>query len=71
MSVSLGTEKGEFHQSLIPPYTHRIDSLETTIIQLYEKGITTREIADLIEKCMAHIIVQLLFLTSPKWWTNK
>ncbi len=50
MSVSLGTEKGEFHQSLIPPYTHRIDSLETTIIQLYEKGITTREIADLIEK---------------------
>lgn len=42
--------KGEFHQSLIPPYTHRIDSLETTIIQLYEKGITTREIADLIEK---------------------
>ncbi|PCE02199.1 IS256 family transposase, partial [Enterococcus hirae] len=36
--------------SLIPPYTHRIDSLETTIIQLYEKGITTREIADLIEK---------------------
>ncbi len=41
---------GQFHQSLIPPYTHRIDSLETTIIQLYEKGITTREIADLIEK---------------------
>lgn len=41
---------GQFHQSLIPPYTHRIDSLETTIIQLYEKGITTRKIADLIEK---------------------
>ena len=41
---------GQFHQSLIPSYTHRIDSLETTIIQLYEKGITTREIADLIEK---------------------
>lgn len=42
--------KGEFKQGLLPPYKHRIDGLETTIIQLYEKGITTREIADLIEK---------------------
>ena len=42
--------KGDFKQSLLPPYKHRIDALETTVIQLYEKGITTREIADLIEK---------------------
>ena len=42
--------KGEFEQHLIPDYARRSDSLETTIIQLYRKGITTREIADLIEK---------------------
>lgn len=42
--------KGEFKANLIPPYSRRVDALETTIIQLYEKGITTREIADLIEK---------------------
>lgn len=42
--------KGEFKANLIPPYSQRVDALETTIIQLYEKGITTREIADLIEK---------------------
>ena len=42
--------KSEFKANLIPPYSRRVDALETTIIQLYEKGITTREIADLIEK---------------------
>lgn len=42
--------KGEFKANLIPPHSRRVDALETTIIQLYEKGITTREIADLIEK---------------------
>ena len=42
--------KGEFSQNLIQPYTRRLDPLETSIIHLYEKGITTREIADLIEK---------------------
>lgn len=41
---------GQFKTALIPPYTRRADVLEQTVIQLYEKGITTREIADLIEK---------------------
>ena len=41
--------KGEFHNQLLPAYSRRQDALETTIIQLYSKGVTTREIADLID----------------------
>jgi len=41
---------GDFHQQTIPAYSHHTDALETTIIKLYSKGVTTREIADLIEK---------------------
>lgn len=41
---------GIFHQHLIPDYERHSDHLEETVIQLYSKGITTREIADLIEK---------------------
>ena len=33
--------KGEFEQQLIPDYARRSDTLETTVIQLYRKGITT------------------------------
>jgi putative transposase len=45
---------GEFSPQTIPPYKRNTDDLETTIIQLYKKGITTREIADLIEKMYGH-----------------
>ena len=45
---------GDFHQQTLPDYKHRSDDLETTIIQLYRKGITTREISDLIEKMYGH-----------------
>lgn len=45
---------GCFNQQLIPDYSRRTDDLETTIITLYRKGITTREIADLIEKLYGH-----------------
>lgn len=45
---------GDFDQQLIPDYTRRTDDLETTIITLYRKGITTREISDLIEKLYGH-----------------
>lgn len=41
---------GAFHQQTIRPYQRSNDTLEGTIIQLYKRGITTREIADLIEK---------------------
>ena len=45
---------GAFDQKLIPGYARRTDDLETTIITLYRKGITTREIADLVEKLYGH-----------------
>ena len=45
---------GQFEQQLIPGYARRTDELETTIITLYKKGITTREISDLIEKIYGH-----------------
>lgn len=41
---------GEFEQKLIPPYKRYSDSLETTVIHLYQKGITTAEIASIIEQ---------------------
>lgn len=42
--------KGEFHQHTLPAYGQRTDTLESTVIQLYSHGVTTREITDLIEK---------------------
>ena len=36
--------------SSLPDYKQHSDVLESTIIKLYSKGVTTREIADLIEK---------------------
>jgi putative transposase len=41
---------GEFKQRTVPSYKRSTDDLESMIIQLYRKGITTSEIADLIEK---------------------
>ena len=45
---------GEFKQQTVPTYDRRTDSLETTILQLYSRGVTTSEIADLIEKMYGH-----------------
>ena len=42
--------EGLFHQKTLAPYQRNSDSLETTIVEFYKHGITTREIADLIEK---------------------
>ena len=39
-----------FHQHTVPDYKQHADVLENMIIKLYSKGVTTREIADLIEK---------------------
>lgn len=41
---------GEFHQHTMPDYKRHTDVLEQTVIKLYSKGVTTRGIADLIEK---------------------
>lgn len=45
---------GEFQQQTLPKHHRKDDALETTVIQLYRKGITTREISDLIEKMYGH-----------------
>ena len=45
---------GEFAQQTVPAYRQSSESLEQTIIQLYRKGITTREISDLVEKMYGH-----------------
>lgn len=55
LHVSIPRDRnGSFNQHLIPDYSRRMDDLETTIITLYRKGITTREISDLIEKLYGH-----------------
>ncbi|MGX7014454.1 IS256 family transposase [Vagococcus silagei] len=45
---------GEFSQQTLPAYKRTNDSLEKTIIQLFQKGITMSEISDLIEKMYGH-----------------
>lgn len=45
---------GEFSQQTLPAYKRTDDSLETTIIQLFQKGITMSEISELIEKMYGH-----------------
>lgn len=40
----------EFEQQLIPAYARRDDWLETMIIRMYASGVSTREIAAIIEK---------------------
>ncbi len=42
--------EGLFHQKTLAPYQRNSDTMEAAIIELYRHGITTREIADLIEK---------------------
>lgn len=42
--------EGLFHQKTLPPYQRNSDTMESAIIELYRHGITTREIADLIER---------------------
>ena len=41
---------GMFHQHTLPDYKQHSNVLESMIIKLYSKGVTTREIAYLIEK---------------------
>src|SRR5699024_11405037 len=41
---------GEFQQETLAPYQRSNDTLEQFVIHLYEKGITTDEIADLMER---------------------
>ena len=49
---------GNFSPALIPAYGRRDDHLEEMVIKLYQTGVTTREISDIIEhECMFITIV--------------
>lgn len=41
---------GEFSPILLPSYARRDDHLEEMVIKLYQTGVTTREISDIIER---------------------
>ena len=45
---------GNFSPALIPAYGRRDDHLEEMVIKLYQTGVTTREISDLIERMYGH-----------------
>jgi len=45
---------GEFKQQTVAPYKRSNDTLESTVIHLFKKGITMAEIANLIEKMYGH-----------------
>ncbi|MEH7460604.1 IS256 family transposase [Bacillus thuringiensis] len=45
---------GEFKQQTVAPYQRSNDTLEATVIHLFQKGVTTTEIAHLIEKMYGH-----------------
>ncbi|WP_425514634.1 transposase [Enterococcus alishanensis] len=55
--------EGKFTQQTVPAYKRAKDSLETTIIQLFQKDITMSVISDLIEKMYGHYYTHRLFLT--------
>ena len=45
---------GEFKNQTLEPHQRRADSLETMVIHMFEKGMTVRDIADIIEKMYGH-----------------
>mgnify|MGYP000888062763 CR=1 FL=1 len=53
---------GTLPPSLIPAYGRRDDHLEEMVIKLYQTGVTTREISDIIKRT----IVLPQFLISRK-----
>ncbi len=55
---------------LLPAYKRTNDTLETTIIHLFEKGVTMSEIADLIEKMYGHHYTPQTMSNMTKWNGN-
>ena len=45
---------GNFSPALLPAYGRRYDHLEEMVIKLYQTGVTTREISDIIERMYGH-----------------
>ena len=46
--------KGNFSPALIPSYGRRDDHLEEMVMKLYQTGVTTREISNIIERMYGH-----------------
>ena len=62
---------GEFFSSMLPKYQRRDNSTETTIVDLYDKGMTNNEIAAVIEKlCGARYSKQTISNITDKVITN-
>lgn len=45
---------GDFHQQSVAPYKRSNETLESFVMHMYQKGVTTREIADLLERMYGH-----------------
>ena len=45
---------GDFHQQTVAPYKRTNDTLEAFVMHMYHKGVTTAEIADLLERMYGH-----------------
>lgn len=45
---------GEFENQTLTPYRRRNDTLEDSVILLYQNGMTTREIAEILERLYGH-----------------
>ncbi|MED4130322.1 transposase, partial [Shouchella miscanthi] len=45
---------GDFHQQTVAPYKRSNDTLESFVIHMYQKGVTTGEISDLLERMYGH-----------------
>ena len=45
---------GNFSPALLPAYERRDNHLEEMVIKLYQNGVTTREISDIIERMYGH-----------------
>jgi len=46
--------KGEFSNQLLDPYERRTDELEANIIHMFQKGMSTRDIGEVIGKMYGH-----------------
>lgn len=45
---------GDFKQQTVAPYQRSNDTLESFVIHMFQKGVTTSEIADLLERMYGH-----------------
>lgn len=55
LSIEIPRDRnGDFKNQTLEPYRRHDDTLESTVIHLYQKGMTTQDIADILEKMYGH-----------------